>query len=49
MPVYSQEVKLTGTPSFATYRKGTIQEYGIVGSEEGIRAMLRQLLQPVSV
>lgn len=47
-PVSSQEVKLTGTPFFATYRKGTIQECGIVASEEGIRALLRQLLQPVS-
>lgn len=47
-PVSSQEVKLTGTPFFATYRKGTIQECGVVGSEEGIRAMLQQLLQPVN-
>ncbi|WP_018476598.1 thioredoxin family protein [Pontibacter roseus] len=47
-PVSSQEVKMTGTPFFATYRKGTIQECGVVASEEGIRAMLQQLLQPVA-
>ncbi|WP_299705686.1 thioredoxin domain-containing protein [uncultured Pontibacter sp.] len=45
-PVSSQEVKLTGTPFFATYQKGTIQECGIVDTEEGIRAMLVRLLQP---
>ncbi|PVY44161.1 thioredoxin family protein [Pontibacter virosus] len=45
-PVSSQEVKLSGTPFFATYLKGTIQECGIVDTEEGIRAMLTRLLQP---
>ncbi len=45
-PVSSQEVKLTGTPFFATYLHGTIQECGIVDTEEGIRAMLTRLLQP---
>lgn len=45
-PVSSQEVKLTGTPFFATYHGGTIQECGIVDTEEGIRAMLVRLLQP---
>ncbi len=45
-PVSSQEVKLTGTPFFATYLGGTIQECGIVDTEEGIRAMLMRLLQP---
>ena len=45
-PVSSQEVKLTGTPFFATYLKGTIQECGIVDTEEGIRDMLSRLLQP---
>jgi thioredoxin 1 len=44
-PVSSQEVKLTGTPFFATYLGGTIQECGIVDTEEGIRAMLVRLLQ----
>jgi thioredoxin 1 len=44
-PVSSQEVKLTGTPFFATYLKGTIQECGIVDTEEGIRAMLARILQ----
>ncbi|WP_299984329.1 thioredoxin domain-containing protein [uncultured Pontibacter sp.] len=47
-PVSSQEVKLTGTPFFASYLKGTIQECGIVDTEEGIRAMLSRLLQPAS-
>lgn len=45
-PVSSQEVKLSGTPFFATYHSGTIQECGIVDTEEGIRAMLMRLLQP---
>ena len=45
-PVSSKEVKLTGTPFFATYRNGTIQECGIVDTEDGIRAMLERLLQP---
>ena len=47
-PVSSQEVKLTGTPFFASYHKGTIQECGIVDTEEGIRAMLARLLQPAA-
>ena len=45
-PVSNQEVKLTGTPFFASYLKGTIQECGIVDTEDGIRAMLERLLQP---
>ncbi|MBD1398952.1 thioredoxin family protein [Pontibacter sp. JH31] len=45
-PVSSKEVKLTGTPFFAIYCKGTIQECGIVDTEDGIRAMLSRLLQP---
>lgn len=45
-PVSSQEVKLSGTPFFATYLGGTIQECGIVDNEEGIRAMLMRLLHP---
>lgn len=42
-PVSSQEVKLTGTPFFATYRDGTLRECGVVASEEGIKALLDQL------
>ena len=44
-PVSSKEVKLTGTPFFATYSNGTIRECGIVATEDGIRAMLLKLLQ----
>ncbi|WP_345159724.1 thioredoxin family protein [Pontibacter saemangeumensis] len=42
-PVSSQEVKLTGTPFFATYRDGTLRECGVVATEEGIKALLDQL------
>ncbi|WP_439881087.1 thioredoxin family protein [Pontibacter sp. MBLB2868] len=42
-PVSSREVKMTGTPFFASYRNGTLVECGIVSSEEGIIAMLLKL------
>ncbi|MFT2007096.1 thioredoxin family protein [Pontibacter sp. 13R65] len=43
-PVSSKEVKMTGTPFFATYRKGTLLDCGIVSTEDGIREMLAKLL-----
>lgn len=42
-PVSSKEVKLTGTPFFATYRKGTLRDCGIISTEEGVRDMLLRL------
>lgn len=42
-PVSSQEVRLTGTPFFATYRKGTLKECGVVSTEEEIKALLDSL------
>ncbi|WP_114777483.1 thioredoxin family protein [Botryobacter ruber] len=44
-PVSSKEVKLTGTPFFATYKNGTLLECGVVSTEEGIKAMLAKLLE----
>lgn len=43
-PVSSQEVKLTGTPFFATYHKGMLIDCGILSTEEGLREMLQKLL-----
>ena len=42
-PVSSKEVRLTGTPFFATYRKGKLEECGVVATEEEIRALLDAL------
>lgn len=42
-PVSSKEVKLTGTPFFAIYRNGTIQDCGLLSSEKEIRQMLHKL------
>lgn len=42
-PVSSKEVRLTGTPFFATYRKGTLQECGVVSTEEEIEKLLDSL------
>ncbi|TXK45348.1 thioredoxin family protein [Pontibacter qinzhouensis] len=43
-PISSKEVKMTGTPFFATYRKGTLLDCGIVSTEQGIKEMLAKLL-----
>ncbi|MCC9166424.1 thioredoxin family protein [Pontibacter harenae] len=43
-PVSSKEVKMSGTPFFAIYKKGTLQDCGIVATEEGLRNMLQKLL-----
>lgn len=42
-PVSSQSVKLTGTPFFAIYRNGTLQDCGIVATERGIQDLLAKL------
>lgn len=42
-PVSSKEVKLSGTPFFATYYKGVLQECGLLEKEEGIEKMLSNL------
>ncbi len=42
-PVSRKEVKMTGTPFFATFRKGTLLDCGIVSTEEGIKNMLLKL------
>lgn len=42
-PVSSKEVRMTGTPFFATFRKGTLLDCGIVSTEEGIKDMLLKL------
>ncbi|WP_187264042.1 thioredoxin family protein [Pontibacter beigongshangensis] len=44
-PVSSKEVTMTGTPFFATYRKGTLLDCGVVSTEDGIREMLAKLLK----
>ncbi|MFC6996997.1 thioredoxin family protein [Rufibacter roseus] len=43
-PVSSKEVKLTGTPFFATYYKGTLRDCGLLSSEEKVRRLLDTLL-----
>lgn len=43
-PVSSKEVKMTGTPFFATYRKGTLADCGVVATADGLRDMLQKLL-----
>lgn len=42
-PVSSQEVKLTGTPFFASYRGGTLRECGVVATEDEIKTLLDKL------
>lgn len=42
-PVSSKEVELTGTPFFATYRKGTLQDCGVIADEAGIKTLLNKL------
>ena len=42
-PVSSQEVKLTGTPFFASYRSGTLRECGLVTTEAEIKSLLDKL------
>lgn len=42
-PVSSQEVRLTGTPFFANYRKGILKECGVVATEEEIKVLLDNL------
>lgn len=44
-PVSSREVKLKGTPFFATYNRGTLADCGIKATEEELREMLQKLLQ----
>ncbi|WP_207434115.1 thioredoxin family protein [Sabulibacter ruber] len=43
-PVSSQEVKLTGTPFFAMYFKGTLRHCSLLSSEDEVRKMLDRLL-----
>ncbi|MBC3540983.1 thioredoxin family protein [Rufibacter sp. H-1] len=43
-PVSSKEVKLTGTPFFAIYYKGTLRNCALLSSEEDVREFLDQLL-----
>ncbi|WP_242921275.1 thioredoxin family protein [Pontibacter liquoris] len=43
-PVSSQEVKMTGTPFFATYKNGTLLDCGIVSTEDALQNMLQKLL-----
>jgi thioredoxin-like negative regulator of GroEL len=42
-PVSSKEVKLTGTPFFATYRNSTLQDCGVISDEAGIKGLLDKL------
>lgn len=42
-PVSSQKVRLTGTPFFAIYQRGTIMECGLLSTEEEIEQMLQKL------
>ena len=42
-PVSSREVKLKGTPFFATYLNGTLQDCGLLSSEEEIKQLLQKL------
>ncbi|MFB9861649.1 thioredoxin family protein [Rufibacter immobilis] len=43
-PVSSKEVKLTGTPFFAIYFKGTLRDCGLLSTEEKVRKYLDRLL-----
>ncbi|WP_161889709.1 thioredoxin family protein [Pontibacter russatus] len=42
-PVSSQEVKLSGTPFFASYRNGTLRECGLVSNEAEMKILLDKL------
>lgn len=44
-PVSSKEVKLTGTPFFATYYNGTLRDCGLFSTEEKVRRLLEELLK----
>ncbi|TPE45363.1 thioredoxin family protein [Pontibacter mangrovi] len=44
-PVSSREVKLKGTPFFATYSNGLLADCGIAATEAELRDMLQKLLQ----
>ncbi|MBA9079364.1 MULTISPECIES: thioredoxin family protein [Rufibacter] len=43
-PVSSKEVKLSGTPFFATYFKGTLKDCGLLSSEREVQALLDTLV-----
>jgi len=43
-PVSSQEVKLTGTPFFAIYKDGLLQQCKLVSDEAELEEMLQDLL-----
>lgn len=43
-PVSSKEVKVSGTPFFAIYKKGRLIECGLIEEASGIKHMLEQLL-----
>ncbi|GGK76769.1 hypothetical protein GCM10011405_25740 [Rufibacter glacialis] len=43
-PVSSKEVKLTGTPFFAIYFKGTLRDCALLSSEEDVRKYLDRLV-----
>ena len=43
-PVSSKEVKLTGTPFFATYYNGTLKNCGLYSSESEVKELLDSLL-----
>ncbi|GAB2525947.1 thioredoxin family protein [Rufibacter soli] len=43
-PVSSQEVKLSGTPFFAIYYKGTLRDCALLSTEEKVRKYLEKLL-----
>jgi hypothetical protein len=42
-PVSSQEVHLSGTPFFAIYRKGKLEECRLISDAEELKEMLDQL------
>ncbi len=44
-PVSSREVRLKGTPFFATYHNGLLADCGIAATETELREMLHSLLQ----
>ncbi|QHL88512.1 thioredoxin [Nibribacter ruber] len=43
-PVSSKEVKLTGTPFFATYFNGTLKNCGLLSTEHEVKELLDSLL-----
>ncbi|WP_192822179.1 thioredoxin family protein [Rufibacter sp. LB8] len=42
-PVSSKEVKLSGTPFFATYCNGTLKDCGLFSSEKEVEALVETL------